>query len=82
MKILFFASLRERLQCDQETLNDVTGISTAQDIVDLLIQRGAPWNTALENGKLLVSINQEMASMSSAVNADDEIAFFPPVTGG
>jgi len=82
MKILFFASLRERLQCDQETLDDITGISTAQDIVNRLSERGAPWNTALENGKLLVSINQEMASLSSEVNADDEIAFFPPVTGG
>ena len=82
MKILFFASLRERLQCDQETLEDITGINTIQDIVNLLIQRGAPWDTALENGKLLVSINQEMANLSSEVKADDEIAFFPPVTGG
>ncbi len=82
MKILFFASLRERLQCDQETFNDITGISTAQDVVDRLSERGAPWDTALENGKILVSINQEMASLNSAVNADDEIAFFPPVTGG
>jgi len=82
MKILFFASLRERLQCDQETLTDVTGITTTQDIVNLLVQRGTPWDTALQNGKLLVSINQEMASLSSEVNADDEIAFFPPVTGG
>jgi len=82
MKILFFASLRERLQCDHETLADVSKITTAQDIVDLLVQRGNPWDTALENGKLLVSINQEMASLSSEVSADDEVAFFPPVTGG
>ena len=82
MKILFFASLRERLQCDQETLNDVTDITTAQDIVNLLVQRGNPWDTALQSGKILISINQEMASLSSEVKAGDEIAFFPPVTGG
>ena len=82
MKILFFASLRERLQCDQETLNDVSGITTAQDIIDHLVQRGTPWDTALQTGKVLISINQEMASLSSEVNENDEIAFFPPVTGG
>lgn len=82
MKILFFASLRERLQCDQEEWSDVTNITTAQSIIDRLIERGAPWDTALQNGKLLVSINQEMASLSSPVGSDDEVAFFPPVTGG
>jgi sulfur-carrier protein len=82
MKILFFASLRERLQCDQEALNDVSEITTVQDIINRLVQRGAPWDSALQTGKLLVSVNQEMASLSSEVNADDEVAFFPPVTGG
>ncbi len=82
MKILFFASLRERLQCDQEEWSDVTNITTAQSIIDHLIERGAPWDAVLQSGKLLVSINQEMASLSSPVDPDDEVAFFPPVTGG
>lgn len=82
MKILFFASLRERLQCDQEEWSDISGVATAQDILNRLIDRGSPWDAALQSGKLLVSINQEMASLSSEVNSGDEVAFFPPVTGG
>lgn len=82
MKVLFFASLRERLQCDQEEWTDTTGITSPQDIINRLIERGAPWDTALQNGKLLVSINQEMAHLDSEIKAGDEIAFFPPVTGG
>lgn len=82
MKVLFFASLRERLQCDQEEWADTTGITSPQDIINRLIERGAPWDTALQNGKLLVSINQEMAHLGSEIKAGDEIAFFPPVTGG
>lgn len=82
MKVLFFASLRERLQCDHEEWSDTSGIKSPQDIINRLIERGAPWDSALQSGKLLVSINQEMASLSSEVSAGDEVAFFPPVTGG
>ncbi len=82
MKILFFASLRERLNCDQEEWTGTSDITSPQDIINRLIERGAPWDAALKSGKLLVSINQEMAHLSSDVNADDEVAFFPPVTGG
>lgn len=82
MKVLFFASLRERLQCDQEEWSDTTDISSPQDIINQLIERGAPWDSALQSGKLLVSINQEMASLSSKIEPEDEVAFFPPVTGG
>lgn len=82
MKVLFFASLRERLQCDQEEWSDMSGIQSPQDIINRLIERGAPWDTALQSGKVLISINQEMAQLDSKVNAEDEVAFFPPVTGG
>ena len=82
MNVLFFASLRERLGCDQVELVDASGINTPQDIINQLIKRGTPWDAALKSGKLLVSVNQEIASLSSPINPEDEIAFFPPVTGG
>lgn len=82
MKVLFFASLRERLNCDQEEWTDTAGITSPQDIINRLVERGAPWNEALQNGKLLVSINQEMAHLNSPLEPTDEVAFFPPVTGG
>ncbi|MFD2230343.1 MoaD/ThiS family protein [Alkalimarinus sediminis] len=82
MKVLFFASLRERLQCDQEEWADTTDITSPQDIINRLVKRGEPWESALQSGKVLVSINQEMAQLNSHVKAGDEIAFFPPVTGG
>lgn len=82
MKVLFFASLRERLECDQEEWTDISGINSPQDIINRLAERGAPWDAVLQNSKVLISINQEMANLNSEVNTEDEVAFFPPVTGG
>lgn len=82
MKVMFFASLRERLNCDTEQWDDISGIETAEDVLQQLIQRGAPWSEALQSGRLLVAVNQEMCSLDTPVNANDEVAFFPPVTGG
>ncbi|MCP5162273.1 MAG: molybdopterin converting factor subunit 1 [Hahellaceae bacterium] len=82
MKILFFASLRERLQCAEVTLSDTESLQTGRDILNRLIARGEPWQSALQSGQLLMAVNQEMVPLDTQVNADDEIAFFPPVTGG
>ncbi|MBD4685637.1 molybdopterin synthase sulfur carrier subunit, partial [Xanthomonas citri pv. citri] len=40
------------------------------------------WQLALEKGKLLVAINQSISPLESAIKDGDEVAFFPPVTGG
>lgn len=84
MKILFFARLREQLNCDETTLQDqeAASVATLEDVLTVLRERGEPWASALEPDKTLAAVNQEMASLDAEVAPNDEIAFFPPVTGG
>ena len=82
MKILFFASLREQLNTDEEQWSDLKGALTAGDILEQLQTRGEPWTSSLNTERLLVSVNQEIASLKTQVSLNDELAFFPPVTGG
>lgn len=72
--VRYFASLRERLGKSEESV-DLAGISRVQDIWDRVVGGGAPPRT-------LVAVNQEYADFNSAVRDGDEVAFFPPVTGG
>ena len=80
IKILYFASLAEALGVDAEDVVQ-EGIKTAAELIDLLSQRGEQWQ-ALKADNILVAINQAMAKPSDSIVDGDEIAFFPPVTGG
>lgn len=82
MNILFFASLRERLSTDQENWKDMNGVETTQQLLDLLRDRGEPWSSALNNPQLIISVNQEVSDLTTHISLGDEVAFFPPVTGG
>ena len=82
MKILFFASLRERLNTEEEQWQDLNGALTAGDVLTQLQTRGEPWSSSLNTERLLVSVNQEIASLNTNISLGDELAFFPPVTGG
>ena len=72
--VKFFASLRERMGRAETTLA-AQDIKTAQDVWRTLSAEPPPSNT-------LVAVNQEYAQWDSGVNDGDEVAFFPPVTGG
>ncbi len=73
--VKFFASLRERLGCS-ETSVEAEQAGTAADVWRLAVgDEPAP-------GNLLVAINMEYATLESTVEDGDEVAFFPPVTGG
>ena len=83
VKILYLASLREQLGKPGEDLEISPATSTVAGLRALLMARGGIWQAALAQGKALrVAVNQEMAQPTTAVNPGDEIAFFPPVTGG
>ena len=83
VKILYLASLREQLGKSGEDVEISPATSTVAGLRTLLMARGGAWQTALAQGKvLLVAVNQEMAQPTTRVNPGDEIAFFPPVTGG
>ena len=74
ISVKYFASIRERLNRAEENL-DAEGLNTAADVWTLATGEDLPANT-------LVAINQEHARAEDAVNDGDEVAFFPPVTGG
>jgi molybdopterin synthase sulfur carrier subunit len=83
VKILYFASVREKIGRDLEEVELPAGVSTVAGLRSHLRSRGAPWAEALSDTRLLrMAVNQDMVQPSAAVKPGDEIAFFPPVTGG
>ena len=80
LKVLFFAQTRELIGVDELSIE--AEFTTADKLREYLAQKGDKWALALEKEKLLVAINQTLMPLESAVKSCDEIAFFPPVTGG
>ncbi|TGN38052.1 molybdopterin converting factor subunit 1 [Marinobacter confluentis] len=79
--VRFFARLREELGVEEMTLKAEPGLTTGR-VLEQLASRGGPWSQ-LKNGQpVMIAVNQAMAKEATAVNAGDELAFFPPVTGG
>lgn len=81
IRILFFARLREQLGCEQLALALPEQTSISQ-LRQLLIEQHPHWNAFLGSDKLLFAVNQTMAKSTQLINDGDEVAFFPPVTGG
>jgi molybdopterin synthase sulfur carrier subunit len=81
--LLYFASLRESVGCAREQLALPSGNATVSSLVEALRARDSRWTEAFAPGKSWrVAVNQQMASLATRVKPGDEIAFFPPVTGG
>jgi len=81
--LLYFAGLRESLGCSREELALPSGNSTVAALVEELRRRGTRWTDAFASGKTWrVAVNQKMANLATPVKPGDEVAFFPPVTGG
>ena len=81
--LLYFASLRETLGCSREQVSLSGSTNTVSSLVDQLRSRAGPWTDALAPGKQWrVAVNQQMANLATPVKPGDEVAFFPPVTGG
>ena len=83
IRVLFFASVREALGVDGiEVPHPGTPLDAAA-LRALLADRGGTWSRVLgDEARLLVAVNQQMVSPQATVDDGDEVAFFPPVTGG
>lgn len=75
LQVRYFASLRERMGCAGESLEDVKAASVAEIWARVSRNQPMPVNT-------LVAVNREYADLDRKVHDGDEVAFFPPVTGG
>jgi molybdopterin synthase sulfur carrier subunit len=83
LTVRFFASLKEQLGKDSEIIEVPQGIATVAALRGHLMARGGEWQAALAEKKLVrAAVNQEMAQPAAPIKAGDEVAFFPPVTGG
>ncbi len=82
LKILYFASVREKLGHANEELAMPSGITDVAGLIGFLAQRGGPWESLATFRNLRYAVNQEMVALDAPIRAGDEVAFFPPVTGG
>jgi len=78
MKILYFASLKENLNTAHDEINVVSPVPISLIKKQLIEKYGAQYFP--EN--IMCAVNHEMANESTKVCESDEVAFFPPVTGG
>lgn len=79
--VRFFARLREELDTETLTIEAKPGL-TAGDVLADLAGKGGCWRQLQGDQPVMIAINQAMAKPGSPVQAGDELAFFPPVTGG
>ncbi len=83
VKVLFFAGLREQLGTSSLEVDVPAGVTTVGGLRSHLLQRGESWKDSLAEKKLIrMAVNQDMVDKSAPIKAGDEVAFFPPVTGG
>ena len=83
MTLLYFAWVRERIGRDSEEIALPADVRTVAALLDWLRSRGGGYAQALEDLSVIrVAVNQEFAAPDCAVADRDEVALFPPVTGG
>jgi sulfur-carrier protein len=83
VRVLFFASLREQLGTAAEELELPAGVTTVAGLRAHLKARGGAYEKAFADKSLVrIAVNQEMVSLVNPIRHGDEVAFFPPVTGG
>lgn len=80
--IKLFASIRERLD-QQDFIWEMNSPTSVSDITALLSQEKGPhWLEILNESNVIVAVNQTIVDRSYELQDGDELAFFPPVTGG
>ena len=79
LKVVFFARYREVLGLDSEAVEG--GFVSIEQLRAYLAQRGGAWQVLAEPN-LMCARNEELCKLAEPLADGDEVAFFPPVTGG
>jgi molybdopterin synthase sulfur carrier subunit len=83
LQVLYFARLREALQCAQEQVEVPVEVCSVGALRAWLCARGGRWPEALaDGGRARAAVDKRMAGEDAALSDGTEVAFFPPVTGG
>jgi sulfur-carrier protein len=83
LTLLYFARLRESLGTGSEQVQPAATVKDVAGLLDWLRGRGGIWSEELGQGRSVrIAVNKEMAEPSTLVRDGDEVALFPPVTGG
>ena len=83
VKLFYFARVREAIGVDREELDLESDIKTVSDLIEVLKSRGSHWQDMFSMSTTFrMAVNQEMVEATHKINANDEVAFFPPITGG
>jgi len=83
LQLRYFASIRETLGLEQESIELPMSVRTINELRAYLRQRGGIWDEVLGEGKVLrCALNHQMVNSSTELIDGAEVAFFPPVTGG
>jgi sulfur-carrier protein len=81
VRILYFARIRDAVGIDKEDTELPKGVTTVSGLLDWIRQRGGTWAEQLDR-PFKVAVNQELAGVETPLRDGDEVAVFPPVTGG
>ncbi len=83
MQLLYFGWVRIKMGKDRENMDLPDGVANVRDLIEALRDRGAEYEEALNDISMVrVAVNQELTDLDAAVANNDEIALFPPMTGG
>jgi molybdopterin synthase sulfur carrier subunit len=83
IKVLYFASVRERVGKPEEEIEPPAGIATVGQLITWLSARGEQYASAFENPKVIrAAIDRKHVRPDARIEGAGEIAFFPPMTGG
>jgi molybdopterin synthase sulfur carrier subunit len=81
VKVKLFAWFREKAGVAEVELN-IKNKATVSDVIEMLKQHYPALSEAFDGGNYFVSVNHEVAKPEQEVREEDEVAFFPPVSGG
>lgn len=83
MKLLYFAWVRQRIGRSEEDITLPSSVTSVALLIDFLRAKGPGYEAAFRDPKLIrAAVNQQHSGFDARVTSDDEVAFFPPVTGG